>query len=522
MKLFGYELQRQTRQLASVSTPSTDDGAVTIPAQPQYNDTFIDLEGISRSERELITRYREISLHPELQSAIDDILNEMLLIDPMEPLVKINLDKLALPDEMKDVIVAEFDTVLRLLDFNKNAYEILRRWYIDGRLYYQPVVDKTAPQDGIKEMRYLDPRKIKLIREVADGLDDQGRPIKVVSAEYFVYDDSIQTAGSSVSGIASSYMGQGKMLPPVRIAKDAIIFCTSGLVDEHGRVVLSHLHQAIKPLNQLRMLEDSTIIYRLARAPERRIFYVNVGNMPHQKAEQHLHNMMIRHKNRLVYNATDGTIRDDRKMMTMIEDYWFPRYGDNKSTEVQTLPPGQNLGEMEDIKYFRDRLFRSLNLPLSRMDPNTPYVLGRASEISRDEIKFQKFVTRLRKRFSILFNETLEKNLALKGFLGPEEWNQLTSFIEYDFCKDGFFMQLKQIGIMQEQADLLAKMNPFIGTFWSQHWIKKNVLGQFDQEIKQIDDENMIEAERDMQKQAILQKTMMQLGVVPEADPEAQ
>lgn len=506
MKLFGYEIQRQTSAIPSVSTPSTDDGAINIPAQPQYNDTYIDLEGISKSERELITRYREISLHPELQSAIDDIVNEMLLLDTQDPLVQINLDKLAIPDEMKDLIRQEFDQVIRLLDFNKNAYEILRRWYIDGRLYYQPVIDKERPQDGIKEMRYLDPRKIKLVREIADGLDDQGRPIKVVSAEYFVYDDTLQTTGSSVSGVASAYQAMGRMLPPVRIAKDAIVFCTSGLVDEHGRVVLSHIHQSIKPLNQLRMLEDSTIIYRLARAPERRIFYVNVGNMPHQKAEQHLHNMMIRHKNRIVYNATDGTIRDDRKMMTMIEDYWFPRYGDNKSTEVDTLPPGQNLGEMEDIKYFRERLFRSLNIPLSRMDPNTPYVLGRASEISRDEIKFQKFISRLRKRFSILFNETLEKNLALKGLLPPEEWNNLTAFIEYDFCKDNFFIQLKRIGIMQEQANLLTVMEPFMGRFWSDHWIRKNVLDQQDHEIEQMDNENMIEVQREMQKQAILQK----------------
>ncbi len=516
MKLFGYQIQRTARQLPFISTPSADDGAISIPAQPQFSDTHLDLEGISKSERELITRYREISLHPELHSAIDDIINEMILMDPNQPLVKINLDKLEIPEEMKALISQEFNVVLKLLDFNKNAYEILRRWYVDGRLYYQPLVDKNRPQDGIKEMRYLDPRKIKLIREIDEQLDENGRPIKFISSEYFIYDDSIQTQGSSVSGISANYMGQGKTLPPIRIAKDAIVFCTSGLLDEHGKVVLSYIHQSIKPLNQLRMLEDSTIIYRLARAPERRIFYVNVGNMPHQKAEQHLYNMMIRHKNRLVYNATDGTIRDDRKMMTMIEDYWFPRYGDNKSTQVETLPPGQNLGEMEDIKYFRERLFRSLNIPLSRMEPNTPYVLGRASEISRDEIKFQKFIARLRKRFSIIFNETLEKNLVLKGLLSAEDWNAMTSYVEYDFSKDTFFMQLKQIGIMQEQSDLIAKMQPYIGTFWSQHWIKKNVLLLQDHEIEQMDQEIMLEAQRDLQKQAILNSTMLQLGLMPQ------
>lgn len=516
MNLFGFQINRAQAPLPSVSTPQADDGALVVPASPQFSDAYLDLEGVTKSERDLITRYRELSLHPELQSAIDDIINEMLLIDHQEPLVTINLDKLAIDESMKELIRNEFDAVLYLFEFHKNAYEMLRRWYVDGRLYYQPIVDAKDPMSGIKEMRYLDPRKIKLIREVVDATDNQGRNIKVVGNEYFIYDDSV----NSKSGQSGPFM-QNLALQPVKIAKDAIVFCTSGLVDEHGRVVLSHMHQAIKPLNQLRMLEDSTIIYRLARAPERRIFYVNVGNMPHQKAEQHLHDMMIRHKNRLVYNATDGTIRDDRKMMTMIEDYWFPRYGDNKSTEVQTLPPGQNLGEMEDIKYFRDRLFRALNVPLSRMDPNTPYVLGRASEISRDEIKFQKFVERLRMRFSILFTETMEKNLALKGLVSPEEWKQMSAHITYNFCKDNFFMELKQIGKMQEQADLLAKLQPFIGTFYSQHNINKTVLQREDNEIAQIDQENVLEAERDIQKQALLQKTMFQMGMAPpEAPPQ--
>lgn len=510
VKLFGYDLNRQRQLLPSVATPQTDDGAINVSALPQFSDTFLDLEGVSKSERELITRYRELSLHPEMQAAVDDIVNEMLLIDSLEPLVKINLDKVILEENIKEIIRQEFDTTLNLLNFQKNAYEIIKRWYIDGRLYYQPIIDPDRPQDGIQEMRYLDPRKIKLVRELEDGIDEYGRKIKVVKQEYFVYDDSLGTYGAGAPYVQDTFMN------PVRIAKDSIVFCTSGLTDEQGKMVLSYIHQSIKPLNQLRMLEDSMIIYRLSRAPERRIFYVNCGNMPPQKAEQHLHNMMIKHKNRLVYNAIDGTLRDDRRMLTMVEDYWFPRYGPNKdATEVQTLPAGQNLGEMEDIKYFRERLFRSLNIPLSRMDPNTPYVLGRASEISRDEIKFQKFIERLRRRFSILFNETMEKNLALKGLMAPEEWTQLSTYVQYEFSKDGFFMELKQTGLLQEKVNLITAMQPFIGTFWSQYRINKEVLKREDFEIDQVNQENLIEAERDLQKQAMLQKTMLGMGVIP-------
>lgn len=514
MNLFGYEINRQQQPLPSIATPQKDDGALNVAASAQFSSSFVDLEGSTRSERDLITRYRELSLHPEMQSAIDDIINEMIMITPSEPLVKINLDKLAVEDDLKALVKQEFDQVLHLLNFHKQAYEILRRWYIDGRLYYQPIINAEAPQAGIQEMRYIDPRKIKLIREIGDSLDKNGRPIKVVTTEYFVYDDTI--AGSNQSSAFLPF-SNNTTHRPVEIAKDAIIFCTSGLTDENGKMVISHIHQSIKPLNQLRMLEDSMVIYRLSRAPERRIFYVNVGNMPHQKAEQHLHNMMIQHKNRVVYNATDGTLRDDRRMLTMIEDYWFPRYGDNKSTEVTTLPAAQNLGEMEDIKYFRERLFRSLNIPLSRMDPNTPYVLGRASEISRDEIKFQKFIERLRKRFSIIFSETMEKQLALKGLMTPEDWNLMSSHVEYEFSKDNFFAELKEIGVMQEQADLLIKMEPFIGKLYSKHFIQKHVQHLQDDEIEQINNEIVLEAQRDLEQQALLSQTMFKLGLMPPA-----
>ncbi len=517
MRLFGYEINREQPLAPSIVTPVRDDGAINVAAQAQYASSYVDFDQTTRSERDLITRYREIALHPELNSAIDDIVNEMIVPQYGQPFVSINLDKVALDPQFKQAIVDEFDNVLKLMDFNKSAYELLRRWYVDGRLYFQPIIDEENPELGIIELRYLDPRKIKLIREIADTKDDEGRSIKVVVREYFLYDESADTRGSY--GTSTPY-ASNQLTKPVEISRDAIVFCTSGLVDEQGKMILSHIHQAIKPLNQLRMLEDSMIIYRLARAPERRIFYVNVGNMPHQKAEQHLYNMMIRHKNRLVYNAVDGTIRDDRKMQTMIEDYWFPRYGDNRSTEVQTLPAGQNLGEMEDIKYFRDRLFRSLNVPLSRMDPNTPYVLGRASEISRDEIKFQKFIERLRMRFSMLFNDTLEKQFALKGIMAPEAWGSIVPHIHYEFAKDNFFAELKQMSLMQEQAMMLQGMAPWIGKFYSQHFIRKQVLHQDDLEIEQIDNENMIEAQRDLEKQVMLNQTMLKMGMMPPQEQE--
>ena len=422
-QLFGFEIKRADEgkpesKAQSFVTPKYDDGAVNVTTSGWMYGTYVDLEGTAKNEAELVTRYRKMALQPEVEHAIDDIINETIISDPTQPVVDINLDNLDLSVSIKKRIKEEFKKSCELLFLTQSGYELFRKWYVDGRLYFHAVVDETDVEQGIQELRYIDPRKIRKVRQTKKERKGGYTVVKVVK-EFFVYNDkgfhskAYQTPDPLAAGGA-----QG-----LKIAKDSIVHITSGLSDEYNKMVLSHLHKAIKPLNQLQVLEDASVIYRISRAPERRIFYIDVGNLPKMKAEQYLRDMMTKHKNRLVYDAASGEIRDDRKFMTMMEDFWLPRREGGRGTEITTLPGGQNLGQMEDIEYFKKKLYRALNVPISRLEPEAGFTLGRASEISRDELKFNKFIRRLRLKFSLLFTKILEKQLVLKGFMSLEEWH---------------------------------------------------------------------------------------------------
>jgi len=483
MQLFGFEIKRKEEQpLESFAPEIKDDGAVVVAAGGMYG-TYIDLDGTARTEAELVSKYREISLEAEIERAIDDIVNEAIDTDSDE-VVQLNLDKVEYGDDVKNRIREEFDRVVELFNFQNESYEIFKRWYVDGRLYYHVIIDEKNPRAGIQEIRYLDPRKIRKVREVKK--EPKG-PIVVqkTKREYFVYSDRSFMAAPGNAGVAQDNSSTGGL----RIAVDSIIHVTSGLMDKNNQMVYSYLQKAIKPLNQLRTLEDATVIYRISRAPERRIFYIDVGNLPKVKAEQYLRDMMVRHKNRLVYDAVTGEVRDDRKYMTMLEDYWLPRREGNRGTEITTLPAGQNLGQMEDVEYFQMKLFRSLNVPVSRLNTETANVLGRASEISRDEVKFTKFVGRLRRRFSMLFLEALKKQLVLKGVCSEEDWSELQQQINFDFTKDNHFEEFKDNEVMQSRINLLNQMMPYIGRYYSDLWIRKNILRMDEKEIADMMDE---------------------------------
>lgn len=479
--LFGFEFKRKKNEDKSQNESFTpliqDDGAVVVAAGGAYG-TYVDLEGSARTEAELVTKYREMSLHGELDSAIQDIVNEAIISDSDEPIVKLNLDKTGLSDNIKKVILQEFDNIQQLFEFNKYAYDIFRRWYIDGRLYYHVIIDEARPQDGIKEFRYVDPRKIRKVREVKKKpLPKTNVVVTQKQAEYFIYNEKGFAPNLVTTGVtASSATG-------VKISADSILHVTSGVTDKNNTLVLSYLHKAIKPLNQLRTLEDATLIYRISRAPERRIFYIDVGNLPKMKAEQYLRDIMTRFKNRLVYDSATGEVRDDRKFMTMLEDFWLPRREGGKGTEIQTLPPGQNLGQLEDVKYFQRNLYKSLNIPINRIEPEQTYNLGRATEITRDEVKFSKFITRLQLRFSEIFTNALEKQLVLKRVLTPEDWQQIGNLIKFEYAQDNHYSELKELDVMNNRMQTLAAVDPFVGKYYSTEWVRKHVLRQNDEEI---------------------------------------
>ena len=418
-ELFGFEIKRKSQEdLGSFVPRQDDDGAVVVAEGGVYGQ-YIDLEQTSKTEGELVTRYRKMSMQPECENAIDDVVNESVVYDPESHVVELNIDNVDVSESIKKTIRDEFNTIKDLLDFERQGYEIFRHWYIDGRLYFHIIIDEQDVKSGIKELRYIDPRKIRKIRVVDKKASGQGTnkfTLNKTKQEYYLYNEKGYKSGPGMVNPAQNTT-QG-----LKIAKDSILHTTSGLMSEDNKMVLSHLHKAIKPLNQLRVLEDATVIYRISRAPERRIFYIDVGNLPKLKAEQYLRDMMAKHKNRLVYDATTGELRDDRKFMTMLEDYWLPRREGGKGTEITTLPAGQNLGEMDDVLYFQKKLYRALNVPVSRLEPEAGFSLGRASEISRDEIKFQKFIARLRLKFAALFEKALEKQLILKGIITPDDW----------------------------------------------------------------------------------------------------
>ena len=498
--LFGFEFRKIKPDEIEPSfvTPETDDGALTISAAAAYG-TYIDLDGTVRTEAELVTKYREMSLQPEVDSAVDEILNEMMDISEQQ-IVSIQLDQIdTLNDSVKKAIQKEFETCISLLDFNRRAYEIARRWYIDGRLYYHAMIDSKNPAEGLKEVRYIDPRKIRKVREIAkkpiiDRSVDMQIVLPVTKNEYYLYNERGFNYGNKVVGPSTTGL---------KIAKDSIVHVVSGLTDTQGTMVLSYLHKGIKALNQLRVLEDALVIYRLARAPERRIWYIDVGNLPKMKAEQYVRDIMVKHKNRLIYDGNTGEVRDDRKFMSMLEDFWLPRREGGRGTEVTTLPGGQSLGEMDDVLYFQKKLYQTLNVPVNRLNSDALFSLGRATEVTRDELKFARFITRVRGRFSALFLSLLEKQVVLKNIMTIEEWKRISARIKFDFAKDNYFEELKTAEILQNRATLMSNMEngQLIGTYYSKDWARKNILKQTEDDIneqdKQIEKEMSEQPEQD-------------------------
>ncbi len=489
INLFGFTLGK--KDIVQVSPPeeasfalptaALDDGAVTITQNAHYG-TYVDLEGSVRNELELITRYREMSNHPELESAIDEIVNEAITHSEDGSVVDINLDNLKQPEKIKKKIIEEFNNVKKLLNFNNLADDLFRRWYIDGRIYFQVVVNDKNPKEGIQELRYIDPRKIRKVREINKDRDPKSGAMIIKSmAEYYVYNDKGTTSQTYTAGV-----NQG-----IRIAPDSVVNVNSGMMDAKNTFVISYLHKAIKALNQLRMIEDAVVIYRLSRAPERRVFYIDVGNLPKGKAEQYLRDIMVKYKNKMVYDANTGELRDDRKHLSMLEDFWLPRREGGKGTEITTLPAGQNLGQIEDVQYFQKKLLQSLNVPYSRMEPSGGGFasLGRSTEITRDELKFAKFVVRLRNKFSQIFDSALRTQLALKGICSQDEWDTFREDIFYDYRKDNNFTELREAELWRERLTSLSMIDPYIGKYFSQTWAKKTILRMSEEEIQEMEKE---------------------------------
>ena len=508
-ELFGFTIARkktedEQEKLPSIVSPTVEDGSVEIAPGGAYG-TYVDLEAKAKNESDLVSKYREMSIQPEADYAIQDIVNEAIVVDENSGPCEIVLDKLEQPATIKKKIREAYADIFDMLDFQNNAYDIFRKWYIDGRLYYHIVIDETNLKAGIKDLRYIDPRKIRKVKEPIKEKDKRtGVTVYKGSNEYYMYNPK---------GITTANQAQG-----VKIAKDSIAYCHSGIVDNRGSMIYSHLHKAIKPLNQLRMLEDAVVIYRLARAPERRIFYIDVGNLPKMKAEQYLRDMMVKHKNKLTYDATTGEVRDDRKFMTMLEDFWLPRREGGRGTEITTLPGGQNLGEMEDVDYFRRKLYKSLNVPTARMEQENQFQLGRASEITRDELKFNKFIKRLRNRFAMLFDELLEIHLALKGVTTRKEWQQMKQDIYYDFMEDNHFTELKDTEIMTERLRLLSEIDSYVGKYFSEQWVRTNVLRLTEDEVETI--QTQIDQEAEGGEGDFPEESVEETILPPEPEPE--
>ncbi len=491
-KLFGFSIEDTEKKSKTIVSPvpqNNEDGVDNYVSSGFYG-SYVDIEGQYRTEFDLIRRYREMSLHPECDNAIEDVVNEAIVSDLYDSPIEIELSNLNATDKLKKVIREEFKYIKELLDFDKKSHEIFRNWYVDGRLFYHKVIDLQKPQEGIKELRYIDPMKMRFVRQEKKkdknligpnipGRDESKNGIAPEIEEYFVYTPKPAYPTNNLTG------GGGNK--GTKIAKDAITYCTSGLVDRNKGNVLSYLHKAIKSLNQLRMIEDSLVIYRLSRAPERRIFYIDVGNLPKVKAEQYLRDVMMRYRNKLVYDANTGEVRDDRKFMSMMEDFWLPRREGGRGTEISTLPGGQNLGELSDIEYFQKKLYRSLGVPESRIAADGGFNLGRSSEILRDELKFAKFVGRLRKRFAQMFNDMLKTQLILKNVVSLDDWNTISDHIQYDFLYDNQFAELKETEMLNERLGILATIEPYIGKYYSTEWVRRKVLRQTDAEMEEMD-----------------------------------
>ena len=480
-ELFGFSFRRREEELKksapSPVAPTNEDGATSFIAGG-YHGTYVDLDGNFKTEYDMVVKYRMMAMHPEVDSAIEDILQESIVTDQNDSPVQIDLANLDVSDSVKEMIRTEFDYIKNLIGFDTKAHEMFRRWYIDGRLYYHKVIDLKRPQDGILELRYVDPQKIKKVRQInkIPKTADQFQSLDYGKVdEYFIYNPKGLRNTSANSGI--------------KIAKDAITYVTSGILDTNKNIVLSYLHKAIKVLNQLMMIEDSLVIYRISRAPERRIFYIDVGNLPKVKAEQYLREVMSRYRNKLVYDANTGEIRDDRKYMSMLEDFWLPRREGGRGTEITTLPGGQNLGELTDIQYFQTKLYKALNVPAGRLDSESTFNIGRSSEIMRDELKFTKFVGKLRKKFSEMFQDILKTQLILKGVITPEDWDDMKEHIQYDYLYDNHFTELKNIEMLNEKINLITAMEPFMGRYFSTEYVRTNILGQSEVEKRELDDQ---------------------------------
>ena len=512
INLFGFEIVRKKDDVtvqSQLSPPITDDGAINVTAGG-YFGTYLDLEASYKNENDLITRYREMAMQPELESAIDDIVNESIIHDESGKSVTIVVDNLKQPDKIKELIREEFDHVLKLLNFSNYGSELFTRWYIDGRLYYQVLIDEKQPQLGIQELLFLDPRKIKKVRTTIKDKDPRtGVDIIKGVQEFYVFNDKATTQGQTVTTSPTD--------AAIKIAVDAIVNVNSGLMDAKRSMVLSYLHKAIKPLNQLRMIEDAIVIYRISRAPERRVFYIDVGNMPKIKSEQYLKDSMTKFLNRVTYDAGTGQVQDDRKFMSIMEDFWIPRRGEGKSTEITTLPAAQNLGELSDVRYFEAKLYKSLNVPVGRLDPGQQtFSLGRTNEITRDELKFSKFIEKLRSKFSTLFDEIMERQLALKGICSVQEWKELRQDIHYDFLKDNNFAELKDAELLSSRLQTLQAIEPYVGLYYSKEWVRKNILHQTDEEKEQIAEEMEIEAQQ--MSEYATEKEEEQMEMQPQED----
>ena len=478
-ELFGFSFKRREEQLKksapSPVAPTNEDGATSFIAGG-YHGTYVDLDGNFKTEYDMVVKYRMMAMHPEVDSAIEDIIQEAIVTDQNDSPVQIDLANLDVSDSVKEMIRTEFDYIKNLIGFDTKAHEMFRRWYIDGRLYYHKVIDLQRPQDGILELRYVDPQKIKKVRQInkIPKTADQFQSLDYGKVdEYFIYNPKGLRNTSANSGI--------------KIAKDAITYVTSGILDTNKNIVLSYLHKAIKVLNQLMMIEDSLVIYRISRAPERRIFYIDVGNLPKVKAEQYLREVMSRYRNKLVYDANTGEIRDDRKYMSMLEDFWLPRREGGRGTEITTLPGGQNLGELTDIQYFQTKLYKALNVPAGRLESGQAFNIGRSSEIMRDELKFTKFVGKLRKKFSEMFQDILKTQLILKGVITPEDWDDMKEHIQYDYLYDNHFTELKNIEMLNEKLNVITAMEPYMGRYFSTEYVRTNILGQSEVEKKELD-----------------------------------
>jgi hypothetical protein len=485
-ELFGFSITRQKKTAdpkQSFTQPQADDGTQTIAAGGYFGQ-YLDMEGTAKTEQDLIRRYREIALHPECDMAIEDIVNEAIVANELKDAIRLSLEEVPFGAEVRRKIEDEFKEVLRLMNFDTKGHDIFRRWYVDGRVYYHKVIDRESPRKGITELRYIDPRKIKKVREVRkkrpDGPMPHGLAIIDEFEEYYLFNEK---------GIAGTTSGG------IKIAPDTIAFVPSGMIDQNKNMVLSYLHKAIKPVNQLRMIEDATVIYRIARAPERRIFKIDVGNLPKVKAEQYLRDVMARYRNKLVYDAQTGEIRDDRNYMSMLEDFWLPSREGGRGTDITTLPGGQNLGEISDIEYFRSKLYRSLNVPASRLEASQGFNLGRSTEITRDELKFTKFVQRLRKKFTELFNDILKTQLVLKAVITEEDWHTLRDHIQYNFLQDGHFAELKESEMLLERIRVANEVRDYVGKYYSVEFVRKHILKQTDRDMEDID--NQIKQEID-------------------------